>query len=380
MSSLRLNTRITTAAGRKAGPLAQWMLIPCILVAAVPLFAQEYDPESPDHPQILNPKPGKSKIETLEWDRESLSLEPEVGSDPKDNRWQVKLRGIYPQKNWNLLQGAKRIPMEGQNGLFEIKIPVKGRTASVRISGVSPLGIVETEELRISVPVLEKVTAPPPSPDAIPSASTFVENAKSATRRFFTQTALGMTSLNYSETTRADYAAIALTARMGITYLLAPPNWEAGLSGYGTLTWLSQSAPDNIRFIGVNARFGYIIQPARSRWRLGLVAGGYFTTTQVSDGTFGFQNMMGPQLYPNFRVTLTPRSSVSAYFKFSPVSSGFTLMKFENSEMAVGGTYTRDFGNGRNWGFSLDYARIQLKFTLVEIVSQSITAGVTLGL
>jgi len=380
MSSPRGLASIKKAAGRVVATLATRGLISFLLLAGLPLRAQEYDPESPDHPQVVSPKPGKSKIETLEWDRESLSLEPETGTDPKDNRWQVTLRGVYPQKNWNLLQGSKRISIEEKNGLFEVKIPVKGRTASVRISGVSPLGVVETEELRISVPQLEKLTAPPPRPDVIPSAGAFVQNAKSSERRFTTQTALGMTSINYTETTRPDYSAIALTARMGLTYVLAPPQWEIGLSGYSTLTWLSESAPDNIRFIGINARLGYIIQPARARWRLGLVAGGYFTTTQVSDGTFGFQNMTGPQLYPNFRYTLTPKSRISAYFKYSPVSAGLSLMKLGNNELAVGSTYTRDFGNGRNWGLTLDYARIRLEFELVEIVSESITAGVTLGL
>ncbi len=344
-------------------------------------LAQESKADDPDSLRIVSPKPGKSRIENLEWDYENISLEPESPSPGAP--WVAKIFGLYKQPNWTLLQGAKKINVTEGSGQFEIKVPVKGKTASARISGVGPLGIVESEEIRVFIPSLEKRIAQQPPGSA---TSIALSNVR-ADRRFLAQTSLGMTSINYIEKSLGDqsnlidYSAIALTGRIGGTWLLAPPRWELGLTSYGTLTWLSESAPHQIRFLGVNARVGYVIQPAQSRWKFSLVGGAYYTTTFVPGGDYGFQNMLGPQLYPNFRVTLSSSSSLSGYFKFSPVSGGSApILELANHEMAVGGAYLRDLPGGRTWGFSLDLARIQLKFSLIEIQAQNITAGVMLTL
>jgi hypothetical protein len=306
---------------------------------------------------------GESPISGLDEESVQLSYEPDVrGGRFRD---QVRVRGVLLERDGILSLGLESVPVDPQNGAFEIRLPLFNGSAAAQLTLQTPSGRLESSELRV----------------ALLPAGTHAARAVFRGKRFFPRSAVGLTWVNYSETTRADYTAMALSGRLDLSYLLLPPRWEVSVSSFGTLAWLNQSTDDRIRFLGVNGRVGYHLLVADPRWKLSLYAGGYYTTTWVRDGSFGFQNMMGPQAFPNVRYTLAPGKTVSSYVKYSPVvGGGARLLPGSNFEVATGLSYSREFASGRSFGVSFDWARIQLQFTRVRILSQTATLGLAVGL
>jgi hypothetical protein len=313
---------------------------------------------------IIPALPEDRHIQGLSWNPNSIQIvSAPLGTEL---RWYAQLQGNFARSDWSLIHEATPLSPDPSNGFFEVRIPVLGTAAEARITAVGPLGEVEEEDLRIQIPDFKH------NQD---------DGEVSRPKTLFPNTNLGVTSVAYSETTRADYSALALTARASVLYLIAPPRWEVALAGFGTLTWLSQSAPDSLRFFGMSLRGGYVLPLEGTRWRVSFLTGLYYTTTFVPADRFGFRNMLGPQLYPNFRYTLNAESSLSGYIKFSPVSGeGIALLPASNYEFAVGSGYLRDLPGGRTWGVQLDLAQVQLEFSLVKIVSRTLTLGVSYGL
>lgn len=314
-------------------------------------------------PSLIEPPSGEPRIQGLNWDPSSLRLIQEnLGLEL---RWSVLLQGTWTSPDWVLLQGGAPVQTDPTTRRFQAQFPVYGQTASGKFSAVGPLGELETEEVKIRIPDFgERQKA----------------DIQAPSRRLFSYASLGLSSVHYTETTREDYDALNLTARFSGLYLITPQRWEVAWSAYTTAFHFLQTPSDSIRFLGLNLRAGYIIPIERSRWRVSILGGAYYTTTFVPGGSYGFQNMLGPQLYPNMRYTLSTDSSLSAYIKYSPVSgSGVALLPASNFEFATGCGYLRDLPGGRSWGIALDYAQIQLSFSLVHITAQSLSLGATFG-
>ena len=325
--------------------------------------AADAQPAPVDPPSLIESPPGEPRIPGLNWDPSSLRLTHEnLGLEL---RWSVILQGTWNSPDWLLLHGGLPVQPDPATRRFQIRFPVYGRTASGKFSAVGPLGELETEEVKVSVPEPgERSRADIEAPH----------------RRLFSYASLGLSSIHYTETTRQDHDALNLTARFSGLYLITPRRWEVAWSAYTTAVHVAQTPSDSIRFLGLNLRAGYIIPIERSRWRVSVLAGAYYTTTFVPGGGYGFNNMLGPQLYPNLRYTLSNDSSLSAYIKYSPVSgAGVALLPASNFEFAAGGGFLRDLPGGRSWGLSFDYAQIQLGFTLVNITTRSLSLGTTFG-
>lgn len=118
-------------------------------------------------------------------------------------------------------------------------------------------------------------------------------------------------------------------------------------------------------------------------WRLSVYAGAYYTTMVTSAEGVGYHNVTGPQLYPVIsRALAGGRSSLSAYFKYSPVFSGFSVLDLSASrELATGLGFTHPLGlvmrdSGLSWNF--DYSDLALKTSTGMAHTRTIGLGVAL--
>jgi hypothetical protein len=157
---------------------------------------------------------------------------------------------------------------------------------------------------------------------------------------------LGATYISYRETNIPDLAQTALTGTVSYRKLVG--RWDFGANAYLTLVPLTKTAGSGgARFLGVNARGGYLLTP-RGRWRASLMGGVFYTTMLVSGSAFGYRNLAWRQVYPTV-TRLSGRHAWSAYVKISPLSSGLSL-SLASRELAGGAGWTRALGSGRHFG------------------------------
>jgi hypothetical protein len=155
---------------------------------------------------------------------------------------------------------------------------------------------------------------------------------------------------------------------------LFPPKWDLGFSGFMNLATLSKSGADEVKFLGLNLRLGYIFPQVRAPWRLSLYGGWYYTSASSSSDTFGYRNVSGPQLYPSLRRTLANGHAVSTYLKFSPIFNSLGLLGLSNSEIATGIGYLIP-SESHTYSINLDFARLHLTNEEIETNSTSVSLG-----
>jgi hypothetical protein len=79
------------------------------------------------------------------------------------------------------------------------------------------------------------------------------------------------------------------------------------------------------------------------------------------------------------RRALRKGEAVSAYFKFSPISDGFTVLSLTNREIAGGLSYQRALSNGHPLTISADVASLTLTLSGVTISSTTFSLGAGYG-
>ena len=125
--------------------------------------------------------------------------------------------------------------------------------------------------------------------------------------------------------------------------------------------------------MGLNARIGYAVPFVREPFRLNLMGGIYYTTMFTQLANFGFQNLMGPQVFPIFRVSTGPNSAVSVYLKYSPFGSGFNP-SLASHELAGGLSYA--YRMSSLWcTIGLDLAALSLDVDSVRLLHERSAPG-----
>ncbi len=297
----------------------------------------------------------QAKIANLSFPAEPVPVNPEGF---------VVIRGRYNQADWNILFSQKRVA-RNKAGDFLLKIPINQPTTEVELLEVGPLGQVNREKMNF----------------------VFVGDFKAySARNQDTQKALGLSIgvgpsyISYTESGLPDRTQIAITAKAAFTRMLFPPHWDFGLSGYYTVMPVSVSPEPGIRFLGLNARVGYIVPGIKAPWRFAVMGGYYFTTSMVEGDAYGFKNMAGPQLFPVLSKRINPNTALGGYFKLSPVTSGAEPLAFRNRELAFGMSFTRFLKNAKSWNISLDIASFKLNISNIAISSTSYSLGFGYGL
>lgn len=200
-------------------------------------------------------------------------------------------------------------------------------------------------------------------------------------RRFNFSAGLGYTHLNYFETGLGNFTEGAITVKGSALYVWKARLLDLGMSAYFTAMPLSASlAGAKTRFLGLNGRIGYVLPFANEPWRISIMTGIYytsmFTSTASEAATFGFHDLMGPQLYPVVRYSLKRGDVLAGYFKFSPVGGGFNLQNLDNREIAFGLSWTAPKLIQGGVTFSVDVAELALLIDGVTISSRTFSFSI----
>lgn len=306
-----------------------------------------------------------SLIRGLHWD----TSYPEVKNITVHGQTEsvVMLKGKYKRDQWSLT--SEKYPVRnGADGNFYLEVPVENTNdQTLELTAIGPSGASETQEVTLTFGEWETLRHPRIDPDTSP------------TKRLYTSFGLGLTSISHAESIMPTYTSIAVTAKAGINYLLFPPRWDLGFSGYITAFQLTKSQDIDVRYIGANARIGFVFTRTKSPWKIALYGGMYYTTMVVQDSAFGFRNMIGPQVYPAVRYKFMNGNSLNFYAKYSPVTGSFSVLTLANHEIAGGVSYVAALSSGQNLSYSLDVSNLSLVITGVSITTSVIVLGMGVG-
>lgn len=340
------------------------MIFLLALLAAAPAQADPW-PAEVRTAEIVQQK--DDKIAGLRWLTTLLEVEmvgPRGAMSP-----QVSMRGVLEErKDWNLLWGKEWIVKSADPVKeFRIDVPLIQDDTPVDIVAIGPHGEVEHERFLLRVAKL----------------SAYVEDVKkNPVKKDYLVGSMSLSSIGYSETRHPDFSMVALTGKISYQRLLLPPRWDVGISTYLTLLPITDSRSDiTARFFGLNFRFGYVVPGIKDPWRLSILAGSYYTTMFVTNKTFGFRNMSGPQLFPNAQRKLENGDILGFYLKFSPMMNGWSFLSLSKSrEIAAGGSWSHVLENGQPLSLSLDVANFTLTINNIDISSTSVSVGAGYGL
>jgi hypothetical protein len=273
--------------------------------------------------------------------------------------------------------GGIKVAPQAETGEFRFKVPLRGSRTRATFLLVDLRGIPRKFTLDVVFPDYASLMKP---------------SVKRTTFVF----GLGFTMLKYSEIDLPQINSINLTPKASIDYQLQPGIWSLGGNLFGNLSLNSTPRDLSIAFFGANVRvtrhFPKLLPP---RWKLGLSAGVYsissitnlncdpYPSTTCSFPqdivTFGFANLMGPQLYPSLAYALPNDHTIASYFKYSPVSSGFSLVG-GSREIAFGVSYgiPKRTPDGPRPGFSFAFDFSDLVLSIDEMIgkSQSMTFSI----
>lgn len=268
-----------------------------------------------------------------------------------------------------LLINGTKTPLLAQ-GKFYARVPLAAEAQTIRIVLIDSHGKTFEESVVLEIPRYP-----------FHLKRHFANTSKSKSQPALIGVGTGATYYRYRET-GIDFTETALVAKISLQRKLTDTSpFFLGLSTFFTFSVLSttETTRRTISFIGANARLGYQSQILKAPWRLSFAGGAYFYTTSSSDGNFGWQNLMGPQLYPVLGRDLGKRDSLSSYVKYSPISSGGLQVKFSNSELASGVSWTRLIWGGTPLILSFDYAHFKASFEGITFDCTSFSGGLGIG-
>jgi hypothetical protein len=98
-----------------------------------------------------------------------------------------------------------------------------------------------------------------------------------------------------------------------------------------------------------------------------------------TNGSEGFRNMYGPQIFPSARYELSNGDALAVYFKFSPIMNGLSP-SFDSTELAAGASWIHGV-KGHPVSLNADFADLNIAIQhALFIQSRSATFSVGYGL
>lgn len=278
------------------------------------------------------------------------------------------LRGTFIRPEWSLIykyHAGLDSALVHADGSFEMQIfPTSNRTP-ISLKAVGPLGKVEATEITFVIDDWERVEK---------------DWHKSLPKLYGFTPSLGFTGASYSQSGASDYSGLLLNVKLayGRSFALSP--WSISASAFTSFLALIANTSDvQPRYLGLNARVGYVLPFPSRTWKASLMAGAYYATMFVTDHAFGYNNVSGPQLYPTLQKYFSNGDIGSIYMKYSPVSNSLGFLNLGNREIASGVSWAHALGS-RSYSFNLDLANLHLDLSGIEIKSTTTTFSVGIGL
>jgi hypothetical protein len=281
----------------------------------------------------------------------------------------ASLRGRFKKKGYSLLAGPDftRVKRD-RDGVFTIEADIKSRQTRYTFAMVDPAGNLVQEWIIIEVPRYDL----------------FVQTGQKNPRKLFINAGLGFTSVAYQETNISGpqtFSSIVATPKISAILIMPSPVWSLGFTAYVTALQLKSSLNATARFLGLNARAGYRVPFLPEPWQLTLMAGYYYTTMFVTPATFGYRHVGGPQLFPTVKRAFKTGDFASAYFKYSPIANGVSLLGPSNREIGAGFSYTFAGRRANPLAAYLDFSQFKLDLPLQEfdMSMSTVTFGASYG-
>lgn len=108
-------------------------------------------------------------------------------------------------------------------------------------------------------------------------------------------------------------------------------------------------------------------------WSLFVFGGGYYRTTWVTDNSFGYQNMYGPQLGTEVLYLLKSGDALGAIFKYGATFPSGIAISFVNREESLAGEWVHLVPNWGRFTASLAVSTVSLEFSNVLLMSSFAT-------
>jgi hypothetical protein len=281
-------------------------------------------------------------------------------------QYTAQLFGVYHREGWTLHYHDQKITLNDRGG-FRVEIAIdRLEKIYFEFEAKGPKGETEHEKIELNRIIPKLVEGPPRFIDG--ESGLMMGDPK---KRFFIVPGIAYSSISVNQVDADPYSTSTLTGKISINYRLVPQVWDFGFSAFGTLLQLSKSSDVTCKFLGINTRFGYMIPNISTEWFLSLYAGWYYTSTFVSDNSFGYKNLSGPQIYPSIKRVLGTGDVLAFYFKYSPIASSLSLLQLSNREIASGISYTRLLPHDRSIGASFDISGTSI--TLDELTNRTNT-------
>lgn len=312
-------------------------------------------------------------IADLTWDGQDFDIEvsapPEGSSDP---RVTAKLHGKYDGEA-SLIRDNKRVEIADEK--FSCEIEITGPETPAEIQSVTQLGEVKKQRFTLELTNFEQI----------------IEDYRAIhggapVKRFSAIPSLGMSTVSYSQPGVGSFSELGVSAKVELHYILKPQLWDSKVYAFGLLLpfspTISQSslAATGLSYFGAGGEVGYTIRSIRAPWTLTIYGGVSYLTTFTSE-SFGFQNVLGLQLYPSVRRALGNGGALKAYAKYVPLSSAFSPFTLDNGEIGFGVGY--DFPSkkpGKHWGVQFDGSLLNLGTTLGIVNSNVFTLSGSLSI
>jgi hypothetical protein len=339
-----------------------------IAVAENPSNSHEPDREV----ELEQVKPSEEKVKaSLDWRFDALKVVIRTFGTSKESSLVVqgRLKG----------EGRGKIFCEGHSfsvsadGEFELEVSYNGQSTRLDLAFISPSGSIAYETLNYRIKPL-----PVEDLRQVPEAIPVIEFNRELDRRAYFALGTGISSIRYSQSDSlfTDYRSTVWSIKGAFNYFLAPPVWDLGISGFMNLSTLASNSTADVRFIGANARIGYVFPGVEKPWRLALYGGWYYSTMVADNLSFGYRNISGPQVYPTLRRAFANGTALSSYLKFSTIADRLGLLNLGNNEFAAGLSYLIPvFGNPYLIG--LDYARLRFAIQGRQIETSSWSLGLS---
>lgn len=314
----------------------------------------------------------KSRVKNLTLASELLEIKNETVNEKVVPV--VILEGVVKNENWSLLIGKRSINLT-KEGRFKVAIPLTSSATAVTVSTVGPFGEIQQETFKILFPSWDLTYGTKTNVVTPTNTNTPVQPPRS----YSLVSSLGLSFLSYQQTREKSLSEIALTGKLSYVHSLNA-RWNLGVGGYFTLLPISATPSEvKARFLGLNARAGFIAPWLNSPWRLSFMAGGYYATMFVSGADFGFRNVFGPQVFPQISRTLSNGSTLSAYLKYSPVASRLALLSLSNRELALGVSWSRPVQALRSFTLGLDYSNLALNSPTTGVALSATSISLSAG-
>jgi hypothetical protein len=340
--------------------MIRYLLISLVLFFATIGYADDYRLKLERNPIRAIP--------SLVWNPDADTQNPKIqsGKNAKNEViYFVTLRGRYTgnmQGRSLLTSSGKMIP--SPRGEVSLNVVVQTDLTEVSITEIDEHGTVSLQKDRLLFPEWDE----------------FKKLQKRRPKKWSVSPGMGLSAIDVNQTGITRFVELALTAKLAGQLKLWGP-WDLeGAAYYSGLTFNTNSSGAALTFLGAALRTGFHLLKHDSNWDLFLSAGFYYATT-YANGTFGYQDLMGPQVFSSLSRTLPQLRSIWLYVKYSPILSGFQLISLDNGDIGMGAGYSFPIFNRHvNLGIAFDCSLLTLKYAGGSITTNTYTLGITAGL